>query len=687
MPYTLKARQISVKDPDTGSYVGLDILTEQTARSVINEVTVLADAKKNEVTQEATSQFSAITSLGDSKKQAITNEAAARMTEITNEKNAITTLADTRKQEIIAEGNTQKAEVNRKGMEVLATIPDDYTSMSYMVDHMSNGGFIYSTASGEIAEFDDGADDMVIKNLKATFEPKQDYNGYEKPWPAYGDINLFPPIKSVMTNNGVSLTQNDDGSITLNGSANDTQSAMFIFPLPTPIPADSNLVFSLNNQSENNEVGIRLLSTTAISSETNYGTSIFLDIPNKRDMILHTTFECKSINLFVKTGHGEVDITLKPMVHIGNTYLDYRPCENVCPIIGYTGLNGRRTGKSILKYYTSGSSTINGVEWTFSDGVVHASCDGTSYDTAGEVTIILWINNPTIDPQYNRTLPPGNYYFYSGITDGAQGEYDMFIYDVTTNSRAMQWDGKTFVKSAIRDQLYQVQILEGHFYSLVCRVRNNTVFQDRKFYPMICMQDEIEASFEPYREQIISVNWETSEGTIHGGSVDIATGKLKINTIEYIVNGSWVSDRATMTVMNNVIRIWLYKDSTVDFVSTVASAKCDRYVYNATYNDDIPSWLSGGTQYPRNAVLKIPKGVCEATQAGIRAYLNANPVQFVLPLAKPIERQLTPQQITTLIGKNNIWIDDATISVTYPVDTKTYIDRKIKEKVNEMLGA
>lgn len=38
MPYTLKVQQISVKDPDTGEYSGVDVLTEQTEQGLIAEL-------------------------------------------------------------------------------------------------------------------------------------------------------------------------------------------------------------------------------------------------------------------------------------------------------------------------------------------------------------------------------------------------------------------------------------------------------------------------------------------------------------------------------------------------------------------------------------------------------------------------------------------------------------------------
>ena len=53
------------------------------------------------------------------------------------------------------------------------------------------------------------------------------------------------------------------------------------------------------------------------------------------------------------------------------------------------------------------------------------------------------------------------------------------------------------------------------------------------------------------------------------------------------------------------------------------------------------------------------------TQALINAYLAQNPITVVYELATPIEIQITPEEINTLIGVNNIWADTGDVSVKY----------------------
>ena len=49
----------------------------------------------------------------------------------------------------------------------------------------------------------------------------------------------------------------------------------------------------------------------------------------------------------------------------------------------------------------------------------------------------------------------------------------------------------------------------------------------------------------------------------------------------------------------------------------------------------------------------------------------------VYKLATPITYQLTPTEVRTLLGQNNIWSDTGDSAVTYRADTKKYIDTRI----------
>ena len=62
---------------------------------------------------------------------------------------------------------------------------------------------------------------------------------------------------------------------------------------------------------------------------------------------------------------------------------------------------------------------------------------------------------------------------------------------------------------------------------------------------------------------------------------------------------------------------------------------------------------------------------------GFQAYLAEHPLELCYPLAAPIEYVLTPTDVATLLGTNNIWADTGDSSVHYRADTALYVDKKI----------
>jgi hypothetical protein len=70
-----------------------------------------------------------------------------------------------------------------------------------------------------------------------------------------------------------------------------------------------------------------------------------------------------------------------------------------------------------------------------------------------------------------------------------------------------------------------------------------------------------------------------------------------------------------------------------------------------------------------------------------KAQLASTPMQVVYTLATPIEITLTPTQIETLIGQNNVWSDAGEVDVDYPADTKLYVDKKIAAAIAAALNA
>lgn len=120
-----------------------------------------------------------------------------------------------------------------------------------------------------------------------------------------------------------------------------------------------------------------------------------------------------------------------------------------------------------------------------------------------------------------------------------------------------------------------------------------------------------------------------------------------------------------------------------------------------TYTITFPETVYGG-------LLNVTDGILYVTHAAIESY-NGEPLpttewksdrdintyvegegpsigaQVVYHLETPISYRLTPTQITTLLGVNNVWANAGSVNnMVYCADTKLYIDKKIKEAVKKL---
>lgn len=73
-------------------------------------------------------------------------------------------------------------------------------------------------------------------------------------------------------------------------------------------------------------------------------------------------------------------------------------------------------------------------------------------------------------------------------------------------------------------------------------------------------------------------------------------------------------------------------------------------------------------------------GISDA--AAYNAWLASNPITCVYRVAEPVTIQLTPQQLDTLKGTNNVWSDCGRTNLSYIADTKLYIDQRISALLN-----
>ena len=184
--------------------------------------------------------------------------------------------------------------------------------------------------------------------------------------------------------------------------------------------------------------------------------------------------------------------------------------------------------------------------------------------------------------------------------------------------------------------------------------------------------------YELYRGQTHTIDWENDIGTIYGGYVDLVTGELvqtfgsfTVNDNTYINTSTtrptnWLRINLDQTNNNHAPKILPYTSVTdrgelcnkleasfqtpqpQDRLVTQFGAYENKVFYNSIYIYNL------GVSYP---------SLTTAEQCV--NYIKTLKPTFVYPIATPITYQLTPQQLQTFIGQNNIWSNADRVEVEY----------------------
>ena len=177
------------------------------------------------------------------------------------------------------------------------------------------------------------------------------------------------------------------------------------------------------------------------------------------------------------------------------------------------------------------------------------------------------------------------------------------------------------------------------------------------------------SEYEPY----IGTSYPYTLGqSVYGGTVDLATGALTV-THEYHAVSEYTN--------------WLYSADSNFFYQAITVKKagavniiCDEYQtkVRGTWTSSDDCVISGNN----NTSQVYIRDSRYTTVADFRANVTAS---ICYELAEPQTIQLTPTQVKTLLGYNNI-SSSGTVDVIYHADTKLYIDEQTKATKNIIAG-
>ena len=179
--------------------------------------------------------------------------------------------------------------------------------------------------------------------------------------------------------------------------------------------------------------------------------------------------------------------------------------------------------------------------------------------------------------------------------------------------------------------------------------------------------------YEPYQSSTYDITFPTEAGTVYGGTLDVVRGVLTVDRHYCVVNPNGVAQQSSTngyfwyTTVTS-LGIPAIKDKNAKLVS-------NRLVANSNVSEVSQDGL---ITFYQNGIIRFKE------QGGLsldeyKAYLESNPLTICYGLATPITYTLTPQEIKTFLGTNNIWADTGDTAVTYPADTKMFVEQNAPE--------
>ena len=498
------------------------------------------------------------------------------------------------------------------------TVGKELTTINSALSSLSSVTEIIDTAYGAIASFPDGSG-LPMRSLLATIEPEQDLHGQDAPYPAGAGKNKLPLSLANIKTLNTSGTWSGN-TYNLNGA----------------------FLTVLVDESGNVE-GIR--TTGQASDEVDFYLYYELLLPAERYTLTGcpsggsaTTYRLFATNIGGDTGSGAsgtfdgvkvttVRINIKsgtnvngkiftPMIRLESvTDATFAPYSNVCSVGGWQGLNGEVADINFLNQ--DGTNTSNGY-------VNHAyinSFDGAVSQASGTLDVMEYV-----------PVKPNTTYTLSGTSvniSNGWAEYDVNKVQVAHGTASVS--PFTFTTGS-----------RTHF------VRFN-----RNYATDTQCQINLGSSALPYVPYVaplpITCTWQTEAGTVYGGTVDVVTGVLTVTDAIYNPTGSEGG----------------YTQQTGRVAFAVPREYRGGEVVDRPCSDF--SIIAGGTAYCYVTT--------DMTVEELKAYFQQHTVQMLLGLTDTLTYQLTPQQISTLLGNNTVFVDTGSVSVTYQASIKGYIDK------------
>ncbi len=538
---------------------------------------------------------------------------------------------------------------------------------------------IVDTATGAVASFPDGADNFPMESLKVAIDPVQDLHGYENPWPAGGGKNLIVPTDTTVVTQEVTIVSSQsDETIKLSGTATGNGGRTRKLTELTTLQAGTYYFSAYGNSAG---VALNRSDNTVVTWANN---SFTLEAE---------TSVYVGVNLSKDATYNE---TIKIALVTGSTApTDWTPYENICPITGWTGMEVYDDPKYGGEITWNQLARLESVSIpSASKGITYSYTDGTSVKINGTATGIEnrtgWFNLLET-AGLPETKIGHSMFFASKLVSGTINGSLQFMF--TGNSGTTRDVGVGFiVKSLAKSSTKQIRVgfniaentvCTNAIVTLICcdltemfgagnepsTVEEFRALFPKDYYPYNAGEKTCVSAVNGDIHRHVSIEFPQEAGTVYGGTIDVVSGELVVDKASV--------DLGTLN--------WSYHSNTAHFYATISSSKttganfmCSQYAYNGVAETSAMSDKPTGL-YRFSNIFRI-KDTRFTDAATFKTAMDG--VQLVYELATPIIYHLTPTEVRTMLGQNNVWADTGDSTVEYYADTKRYIDKKIAELDN-----
>lgn len=312
--------------------------------------------------------------------------------------------------------------------------------------------------------------------------------------------------------------------------------------------------------------------------------------------------------------------------------------DNVRAISGYTSAKVSVNGKNFLNFAVNSTINVNGLTLTpLGDGGF--IINGTS-TAAG---ILVWNVEMTdggtssTANQGKKTLPNGSYKF-SILRDGLHTQ----VRGSNTPS-----GGDNPIATTVYGEDFTID--DTYRYNWIrIQFSGGFTFNNETFYPMIRLATE-SAEYEPYKGSTTTI---PLGQTVYGGTLNVLTGELTLTHTFFTPTAVNTSGTSGGLIYWVIAGLNAPRDNVADLISSHFKSERGMVVGNAYI-----------TNYGGSLVIILDQSITTTEQAN--AWLVANNPQFCYKLATPQTVQLTPQEVNSLLGQNNISADTGDIDIVY----------------------